>query len=124
MKLFDDGSSWNWVDENNVVLGFRNFSNCCERFGYRYDNNEPSDNLSLRDTEAVVDSLDDYIFDTSYCNLLHNDSCDAGGYAAFRLVHKNTNEYLYLTIYNHHNGWYSHGFTFSQGDRTIRNGSL
>jgi hypothetical protein len=124
MKLFEDENSWNWVDENNVVLGFRNSSRCCEQFGYRYFTKEPTDDISLKDEEARIDSLDDFVFDTSYCIFLHNSSSDCGGYVAFRIVNKNTNETIYLTIYNHHNGWYSHGFQFKYKDRIIREGIL
>lgn len=124
MKLFEDENSWNWVDENNVVLGFRNSSQCCEQFGYCYFAKEPTDDISLKDEEAIIDSLDDFVFDNSYYTFLHNSSSNCGGYVAFRIVNKNTNETVYLTIYNHHNGWYSHGFQFKHKNDIIIEGII
>jgi hypothetical protein len=112
MKVFEDGKSWgrkiNYVDENNVVLGFDMDQQCCENFGHGVFANPPQ---SLSDTEIVDVDLANYRFaaDAKPVNCKSYD--DEGGGLAFRIVADGLPD-LYVAIWNHHNGYYSHGFNW------------
>lgn len=107
----------NFVDENNVVLGFNMSATCCEVYGWfisslaevatAADESKPSD-----------DELVPYVFDTSFKVDNLKASNDEGGSATFKLVADGKSD-LYVTIYNHHNGYYSHGFSFKAGDVVV-----
>lgn len=47
---------------------------------------------------------------------------EGGSSAVFRLT--NNGDVIYLTIFNHHDGYYSHGFTFREGEEVIKEGYL
>ena len=107
MKLFDKDGAWNWADNNNVVLGFRNQSDCCEQFGYHYSLSEPVD-MSFFDVPSDYNpDIEDFSFDPKWFKEFGDN--DGGGNAVFRLVAAD-GSVIYLLIYNHHNGYYSHGF--------------
>ncbi len=116
MKLFDKDGAWNWVDENNVVLGFRNTSDCCENFGYHYEIVEPKDMSVFENISGNDPDLTTYRFDPSYFSTFPDN--DGGGNAVFRIV-SDFGPSFYLLIYNHHNGYYCHGFKFTGGGKNI-----
>lgn len=33
---FDFNGRWNWIDDKNTVIGYDNYSQCCESFTYYY----------------------------------------------------------------------------------------
>ena len=128
MKIFDKDSKTNFVDDNNCFVGFDNYQCCCEEFGYlltkSYKTCEP---IGLEDAALEV-FLEGYNFDKLWnkpegeeiaevvtCN-------DEGGEVAFRLT--KGEEEIFLVLYNHHNGYYSHGFFFKDGDTTVEQGHL
>jgi hypothetical protein len=109
----------NFVDKNNVVVGFDDESQCCENFGWfcathpKFNNCD--DDSKEADTEGDLPETYDvepYVFDTTF---------DDGG--IFRLTADGLPN-VYLVLYNHHNGYYSHGFCMSQNERVIHSGSL
>lgn len=120
MKLFTREGEWNWVDANNVVLGFRNDIECCENFGFNYSHTVPSCAADVDALEAMApepDLLDQYFFDTSFFRDL-SARTDTGG-VVFRLVADSRPD-LYLILFNHHNGYYSHGFSlFDEGVEVV-----
>ena len=83
---------------------------------------------------------EDLIFDTEFFQEENQDGYE-GGQAVFRL-HKpvrvqsdramreqqrsDTNEIteVFLTLFNHHNGYYGHGFSFTDGIEMIQEGCL
>jgi len=134
MKIFDNDGKVNFVDENNVLVGFDSYQDCCESFGWFLDSTPHEDGEIVGD---LVDekALDGYVFDTEYF-VECTSGGDEGNMAIFRLVSRyadNTtvwgksqaaaNPPVYLHLYNHHNGYYSHGFVFSK-PLVIRSGSL
>lgn len=135
MRYFDSGtdSFWstkvNFVDDNNVVVGYDFAGSCCEEFGwYIHDKVTKSGQGSLfnenTDRTAVNQSLKDWAFDTSFFQELRE---GAHGYdvhrtAVFRLV--NEDNELFLHLFNVHNGYYSHGFDFSKDGEIIQTGCL
>jgi len=132
LRIFDsnaDGMSWgeriNFVDDSNVLVGFDMSQSCCEDFGWSITPDLKGEGL---DYGGVGGTLD-YTFDPSfysYDELQY--SYDNGGAITFRLISDEGDEDLYLHLWNHHNGYYSHGFNFQIGegdDRImIESGSL
>lgn len=118
--------SVNFIDPMDVFVGFDYTSSCCESFGYlflpaRYTDmksqlnfNEHDDYESLdesmcmfKNNADVMKSLENYIFDPSYMD-------DDGDVAVFKLLGPEGNE-VFLHLYNYHNGYYGHGFSFNIG---------
>jgi hypothetical protein len=135
MKKFDSKESGYWdekvnfVDENNVVLGYDMGASCCESFGW-YVAEEIVCNPDLEDEPEPL--WKDWVFDPAFFKEVepvrgeHGYSVlDEGGCVAFRLVRKDGREgELFLHLFNAHNGYYGHGFEFKVGDEVVRHDSL
>jgi hypothetical protein len=125
----------NFVDENNVFVGYDLATDCCERADWFMSTTEDTKPIGENDNRIPVDYYDEYVFDKEYFVEVvpaqeGNDddkySClDEGGMVRFKLVSKVPDQPpLFLHIYNSHNGYYSHGFQFGVGDTIIKGGSL
>lgn len=128
MKVFNEtkyGERINFVDENNVFIGFDYFQSCCEDFGYAITKTCPKTFKEIETLEEIPDdSISEYVFDTSFEHFpTGSDSWNEENCATFRAVDKNLNE-IFITIWNAHNGYYSHGYEFKNGENLIREGSL
>lgn len=131
MKIFNNTEPWkekvNFVDENNVVLGYDMASQCCEGFGWFIANRvvfSMNDHATL-DKTFDDDDYTDWRFDPQFFETGGSDvSYDIESMAIFRIVNQTTGESRYIHLYNVHNGYYSHGFTFNQSDKNIQSGSL
>lgn len=124
MKFFCRGDKFNWVDDNNVLLGFDNSLQCCENFGHLYHTSleDPTSTVSLTDAE-----LDKFNFDPSFraCGLFsYLKDLDYPNTFTVRLNNKEADSFIYLTLYNSHNGYYTHGFSFDKGKTTLHRGEL
>lgn len=128
MKIMDGQGHWgegriNFVDENNVFVGFDSSQGYCEEFGFFLTKEKPA---GKRPADAL-EGLDfpGFNFDTSFTpvqGLLPSNDTD-GGSLTFRLVNAEGEE-LFLTIYNHHNGYYAHGYEMKNGEATVAEGAL
>ena len=108
--------SLNFVDVKNVFVGFNTEQSCCEDVGYFFSD------VSGEKLELSDEVLDEYVFDVSYSKVeFDNQKYDEGGCVKFKLFNPE-NKILYLTLYNSHNGYYSHGFVFSNGNSVISDG--
>ena len=117
----------NFVDENNVFVGYNASQNCCEAFGWFISKDE-KDSPFREDWTYLYGLLDglreedlnDYLFDTKYYvkQVSPVDDRRAKALARFRLVAQGK-EPLYLHLYNVHNGYYCHGFEFGQDGQII-----
>lgn len=112
----------NFIDENNVFVGYDLGQNCCECAGWML-----TDRLTMLRSEDIgedvghenLPDLTDYRFDPNFfvdAKVLfgatyENDVLDEGGHVIFRLVSE-TGPDFFLNIYNSHNGYYSHGFEY------------
>ena len=133
MRIFETNDDWcqriNFVDRNNLLVGFNNSQNCCERFGYSLSSqdtinlvpfhdeatDEYNDDYGLKIPDEVGPSdeeLEPFVFDRSFHEVRQLDpGYNCANVAVFRLLNDRGRE-LFLYLYNQHNGYYSHGFDF------------
>jgi len=125
----------NFMDENNVLLGFDIEQNCCENFGFFISNRICVD--PIVDTpdgghegrcdpiQPEEDKYKDFVFDTEFFQEITSPVDTELTMAVFRIVHKDDDwDYRYIHLYNIHNGYYVHNFTFGSGNKVIREQSL
>lgn len=125
MELFLRGGKVNFVDENNVVVGFKiGFQDCCEETGFCIVEN-------LADIKAVdffskaaipLPDLTDWVFDPTFCKK----ACYWSVYmVVFKMVKKSYQpRELYLVLMNEHNGYYSHGFSMTKDGTLCHDGEV
>jgi hypothetical protein len=103
----------NFIDDNNVILGYDLRIPSSERafwtIGKSPDGSEPI--YRGDDSEEMEIELDGYNFDPNFCERANDEEYDEY-VAIFKLVGKPQLPDLFLRLENHHNGYYSHGFTF------------
>ena len=131
MKIFTQENGFfdnkiNFVDENNVFVGFDMTQDCCENFDWfignhfskncGYDFNEEN---SEGNVEKLNNELIDYYFDVDFFD---DQTTDEGGAVVFRLTNGNEEKYLYLLC--EHNGYYAHGFEFLNNGELIQGGYI
>lgn len=140
MKTFEQDGKINFVDDNNVFVGFDYQQDCCESFGYYLTKEIPQrpagDKYEDRYWSPTGLTLTDkdtkgYRFDTTFFKRLTNEEMytEDGGAVCFRLTKtdnraKNGVLELFLTLYNSHNGYYGHGFTVTVGGVPLHEGYL
>lgn len=127
MKILDRVAEWpnkvNFVDKNNVLLGYDLEDKCCENATW-----EIMDTLSVRkagEEHPQPDSLEDWAFDQYFfCKYtLGGGDYDKGQYTAvFRIVCGEAEKFIYLS--NTHNGYYAHGFEFNSAGNVLAKGDL
>lgn len=119
MKIFEKNGKINFVDANNVFVGFDYTQCCCEDFGWSITPDRPT-KLTVSDIEYDVDG---YTIDTNFFeDDLPKTYTEDGGVAVFRLVKDDCE--LFLTLWNCHNGYYAHGFTMEIGGTQVRTGYI
>ncbi len=121
MKVFDRDYKVNFVDDNNVLVGFDYSKSCCESFGWALLNEPPT--IEPETGENGIDP-DGYQFDTGFFSseCPHGIFLDEGGTAMFRLT-KDDSE-IFLFLWNCHNGYYGHGFDMTADGKMIHDGIL
>lgn len=134
MRIFNDTNSpWsekvNFVDRNNVLVGYDMSQRCCEDAGwfmaegitpFRYSENYEH---SYCDHNGAHEGLEEYVFDADFFSAPESPDLGAGEMAVFRLVADGL-PVLYLHLFNAHNGYYSHGFVMKHGEEVAREGDL
>ena len=125
MKIFERDCKINFVDDNNVFVGFDNARNCCEDFGWCLTREFPVDGFQESKEEINPDGFQ---FDVTFFKEVDEDFDPEldnhydGGAVVFRLT-KGPDE-IFLTLWNHHNGYYRHGFEMKAGDECLFSGNL
>ena len=142
MKYFppEKNSIWsdkvNFVDESNVMLGYDFASQCCEIYGW-FINDDPDIDLTIKieelkhnkigivndstDKKQVEDLICDYFFSRTYFKeIKFTIGYEEMNRAVFKIINLKGGN-LYLHLWNLHNGYYSHGFTFTE---QINGGSI
>jgi len=118
MEVFDNVAPFtnkvNFVDYNNVFVGFDMAQNCCEKARWYIENG--------------TDDLDGYFFDITYFEQSFNDSVSREtpcNIAKFRLISFDKDKPpRILTLENTHNGYYAHGFNMIKNYKTIHEGRV
>lgn len=148
MRIFEKECKINFVDEADVYVGYDTGLLCCEDWGYFFSNSPPPPSgtnwrgYEDRRIELNPEDLEPFFFDPEFFVLNPWDASDSG-HVAFRLVrrrrtdretrHKHREavsegggyfEEIFLVLYNFHNGYYSHGFKCTVGDKVIQEGSI
>jgi hypothetical protein len=100
----------NFIDKNDNFVGFDYTSSCCEDFGWFVA-------AEVGGVKLDDSAISDYWFDVNHepIDTTPEDGYDEGGTVAFRMTNANGGA-LYLHLYNHHNGCYSHGWESSWGE--------
>lgn len=117
MKIFNDLTLYrekvNFVDENNVFVGYDMGQVCCEHADFFFSREIPT---IIDEGKLEIEKLDlsRFVFDTTFIQENQLVDLDEGGSVTFLL--KSGEEKLYLTLFNCHNGYYGHGFVFKIGD--------
>lgn len=126
MIIFNKAEPWpnkvNFVDENNVMLGYDLDQSCCECAGWFIhssvlpiiptdENGKKIEYSNLSPINTITD-LEDWVFDTGFIATIKDErNLDEGKIVVFRITRDKAERFIH--IYNCHNGYYSHGFTFS-----------
>ena len=125
MKIFDKDGKINFVDENNVFLGYDMQQDCCEDADWFVSVNPDEkvysdcyENNHDNDIEKANTLLDGYSFDVNYFHEV-NDDMDDGGHVCFKATREHS-AVLYIHIFNSQNGYYSHGFEFGIDKKVTR----
>ena len=134
MRVFDSNikNEWdtkvNFVDENNVFVGYDTGQHCCEHASW-YVSEQPTPyvyNFRQKTGEELPEQnkegLEGFVFDPTYFETLDSPDLDDGGMVVFRMV--NGDKVLFLHLFNCHNGYYCHGFEAKIGDEKWKEGSL
>lgn len=106
----------NFVDTNNVFVGYDMMQNCCESFGWEICSDTKRENL------VKNPDLSDYVFDINFVEL--NDMSDPKWddiyiSVVFKMIAEGKDD-LYLHLYNNHNGYYAHGFETSGFNKELK----
>lgn len=123
MIIFERDHKTNFVDRNNVFVGFDSEQHCCEKFGYCLSYFEPNDKNYNDNESEIMLSLDQYDFDRNYFKEIYGENNDEWAGVVFRLTNSYNSE-IFLILYNAHNGYYSHGFHMDVGGIQLRSGRL
>ena len=136
MKYFDRDGKHNFVDVNNVFVGYDSGQSCCEdadwvirsKIAVSSEDFIDDTGKTNRTDDLLIDeyNLEDYNFDTSFFKQIDStdfSSLDDGGVAIFKMVNSKGEE-LFLHLYNIHNGYYGHGFDMTADGETLFEGCL
>lgn len=120
MQVFERDGKVNFVDENNVYLGYDTNQDCCEHADW-FIADTPQEVLPETERKGIPD-LKGFVFDTAFFKQVEGGDFDCGGMAIFRIVNGEAEKFVH--IFNTHNGYYGHGFDFAIGGKTAREGTL
>jgi hypothetical protein len=122
IKIFERDDKINFVDDNNVFVGFDYRACCCECFGYII-----SEKIDAEIEEKEHD-LSEYRFDTNYfkgipCKEEDEEIWESTNAVVFKMIAENKPD-LFLKLHNTHNGYYGHGFEAKIGGLNWQEGCL
>lgn len=111
----------NFVDTNNVFIGYDLDQICCETAFWAISETKDGLNPIFKGEENIGEEIviNDYVFDPYFiesCKGEDNGDFEIAYAVIFRLVGWKGKPDLYLRLENKHNGYYSHGFSFKGYD--------
>ena len=109
-KTFPD--KVNFVDSNNVILGYDLGQSCCEHAFWTISDNPKGENpiYDGDELDGQEIELENYFFDPYF----HEEEACAAIFKLVSFPYLNKPD-LYIRLENNHNGYYSHGFCFRGG---------
>lgn len=115
MKIFERNSKINFIDENNLLLGYDLSQSCCEDAGWFIADQIMT--LSQRDDNQPEDekTWSGWVFDPDFCKHIPETEYEEH-VVVFRIIKEDEEKFVHL--FNVHNGYYSHNFHF-QKDKTM-----
>lgn len=119
MRIFDGQSGRiNFVDENNVLVGYDMTASCCEDFGWALsiESSLPYEKLNYAHIGENGIDPEGYNFDPVAPSDDVYQKC-------FRLTNEN-DSHIYLILWNDQNGYYDHGFDMKKDDKTLFEGNI
>jgi len=121
MKVFENfDDKVNFVDENNIFLGYDLEQDCCEHAGW-FISNKPRKSIQ-RNKEF---DLTNFRFDKKFFKSVKfkdDDEDKEGGMVIFKIT--DGEKELFIHLFNVHNGYYAHGFEFKTDDKLIMKDDL
>lgn len=118
--IFNKTSTWlskvNFVDANNVLLGYDLETSCCEDADWFI-----ADEITPKCIERTwePEEIPGYYFDTSFFQEIEDErEFDSGGMVVFRITNGVNEKFIHL--YNAHNGYYAHGFDFEVNGEKVK----
>jgi len=123
MKKFKANGKINFVDKNDVFVGYDMNQDCCEHADWFVSKEKPK---TISETQDF--NFDDFTFDKDFFeeSALEQSEVADGGSVLFRLIGKDNSE-VFLCLYNSHNGYYGyygHGFHMEIRGQEIHSGIL
>ena len=129
--MFHDKCKWgftkvNFVDENNVFVGYELAPQCCEQAGWFVSDvivkAIEDQNNQICEPEEMPD-LEGWNFDHEFFQKEENcNNYEVGDIVIFRMVKGDEEKFLHL--FNIQNGYYSHGFEFKVGNEIKEEGLI
>lgn len=122
MRVFEThkGNKVNFVDDNNVLVGYDLTQNCCEDAGW-FIRDSVMDSIPIEEQKI---SLNNYIFSGKYYEFFGEvEEFELCWMIIFGLVNPE-DEKVYLHLYNCHNGYYTHGFEAKIGKMNWLEGEI
>ncbi len=124
MMYFDRDGKHNFVDENNVFLGYDNTQDCCEHADWYLADEVPSSVNTNRSGAPDGFDFGPYRFDaTFFAEVGDERSLDFGNSAIFKIVAPGLPD-KFIVLFNAHNGYYGHGFVMKHGGTVLRSARL
>jgi hypothetical protein len=131
MNIFENDGKVNFVDKNNVLVGYDMCGQCCEFFGWYISDSISKCKLDVVESilEKVPENIESYIFDRYFrlkWDFDPDSDSDTWGYC---VVFKLNDEEgllhsLYLYLFNVQNGYYDHGFSMSVYEQITEEGYI
>ena len=121
MRIFEKDGKHNFVDENNVYVGYDSGQDCCEHADWFI-----SDEAFLSTPEFLKNYgpvsellkpsiLNGWVFDIDFFNEMNIENPESCSMAIFRIIKGEEQKFLHL--FNCHNGYYGHGFKMDFTDK-------
>ena len=112
-KITLDYDKHNWIDQNNVVFGYDDYTQCCETWGWGvYD---PETGEKVAEDPSGLPYHFDFEAGANACPLRIYTGEDTTDEVQVTLVHDDDpKKKLIFECFNCHNGWYYHDFSFKR----------
>lgn len=118
MKIFYHSTSYsksvNFIDENDVFMGFRLQETASAKTDFKFFNDRNGKHRIRYDSqEEINEILEGYYFDTDFMLKYYDGKNTHSTYAVFRLK-KSCEKDIYLFLSSQHNGYYASGFKLAK----------